>query len=393
MNQIENNIELEKYVNKTKETNVAFSISIDTLQFSTLYFLNNTFLKVFNKMHVFGNLRSRFSVTFSLVPNWSSQEFKQYVNEISKYQKEEQKNLISNELVSNLSEVSKHYFNLPINEQCSAIEYVANNVFTKSFLANNKLGPEEILETITQLKSDYVACEENQRLNFRKDKLFLRWEERQSEMRVILFIDVLTMRTELSYANLEEVGVLNPLTNFVEDNFGSDGYMNFFKRHDLLFLETQGAKKFPLAHNNIQDLRLTFSVVNDNIGLGDVWARSAKVQGVWLKKIISTLHLFCPLTDEGNLIKLKEEEQMKLPLDKLPGFTGKNIPTSYSGARMYTTALWRIYLQFDVTQERDDYGNPYTVNFISARVEPFCQNHDLGEGARYYHPLIYEWEK
>ena len=115
------------------------------------------------------------------------------------------------------------------------------------------------------LKTNYVACEENQRLNFRKDKLFLRLEERQSEMRVILFIDVLTMRTELSYANLEEVGVLNPLTNFVEDNFGSEGYMNFFKRHDLLFLETQGAKKFPLAHNNIQDLRLTFSVVNDNI--------------------------------------------------------------------------------------------------------------------------------
>ena len=360
-------------------------------------FFRQELFDIFSHMVMYGYFQSRFSITFSVLPSWNTQQMKNHFKQLFSERKEVFNELwgtsILKDKVSRMSDVNPNYYDLPFTDQCSIIAEVANQIFTSSYLANNLLSQNQLIDHLTQLKEKYATCDQENKFAFRKNELIIRWEEYREDIRVILLIDVLTMRVELTYANDEKTGVLNPLTEFIDYNFAYERYFNFQKRHDLLFLETQGEPMYPLAHNNIQELRLTFSVVNEDVSPLDIWARSARTQGLWLKKLLKTLHLFCPMSDEGKGILPEESECIKLPFLGIPIYSGKSNPTSYSGVRMYTAGLWRIYLQFDTSEEQDDYGQPFKVNFIAAQVEPFCQNHDAGEGSKYYHPLIYDWGK
>jgi hypothetical protein len=359
--------------------------------------LRDTPYESFIQMSMVGSIQRRFALTFSVLPNWSANQMKKHYKELFADQKQAFKSLwesaILQEKLIGPNGKTVTYYSLSLAEQCYKIASVTSELFTHSFLKENRCNESELFEDFSKLKSAYDACEMDEKVSFRSNELIIRFEEQMDDLRVILLVDVLTMRIEITYANREEHGVLNPLTEFVDENFSYENYFNFLKRHDLLFLETQGAPQYPLAHNNIQELKLTFSIINDYLSPFDIWARSARAQGLWLKKIIKTLHIFCPESDDEKGIFLDDSECTKLPFLGLPHYSGKSNPTSYSGIRMYTSGLWRIYLQFDTTEEQDDFGHPFNVNFISARVEPFCQNHDFGEGSRYYHPFIYDWEK
>jgi hypothetical protein len=385
--------------------------------FSDVFFLKEPFIDFFDYLIFSGSFTNRFALVFTLLPAQTEKQLKHFLKELyaSKNETWAEKKLKrptkevqstkkalfealwnSDTLKTKITSPNNsltNYYDSPLHVQCAQVSKLANELFSLSFLETNNLLELKLLAEVEKRMKHYEVCAEEERSSYRHNQLIIRFEEIRDEFRVILLLDVLTMRVELTYANKEEKGVLNPLTKFVDFHFAYEKYFNFRKQNDFLFLETQGASQYPLAHNNVQELRLTFSVVNDYATIFDIWAKSARKQGIWLKRLLGCMHMFCFLSDEGKRIEIAPSECTKLPFSNLPAYSGKSNPTSYSGFRTYTSGLWCIQIHFDTQEELDDFGNAFNVNFLSARVEPFCQNQIQGEGARYYHPFIYDWEK